>query len=121
MTHGGMASRTSQCNSGAMSALSEVNMPDGRGHAQYERELIGRNLIVARAAKQLSQDEVAAALGVNQAALSYWERGRRRPSAAYLTRLAALYERDYGWFFGDHPAPKPKRRTKTPSQRGPRA
>ena len=41
---------------------------------------IGRRLAAAREARRLSQDEVAAVLGVTRVMVSHWERGERATS-----------------------------------------
>lgn len=45
----------------------------------------------ARKKAGLTQREVAAAVGVNQAAVSFWETGAFSPRAAVLLRVAKLY------------------------------
>lgn len=45
----------------------------------------------ARARAGVSQQEVAAYLGVTQGAVSQWENGLSRPSIKRLSRLAELY------------------------------
>lgn len=51
-------------------------------------------LTEARRRSGLSQEDVAAALGVSRAMISYWESGRRSPSDRQLTSLANLYRVD---------------------------
>ena len=46
---------------------------------------------VAREKAGLSQTEVAKALGVNQASVSYWESGKTQPRSAQLLKIAKLY------------------------------
>ena len=46
---------------------------------------------VAREKAGLSQTEVAKALGVNQASVSYWESGKTQPRSAQLPKIAKLY------------------------------
>jgi DNA-binding transcriptional regulator YiaG len=102
MTRGDLVSPMLLCDIGAVSVLTQTAMSD-RNPAQVERELIGRNLVRARLTRKLTQGEIADELGVDQSVVSMWERGRRRPSATYLTAVATFLDRDYGWFFTDHP------------------
>lgn len=50
----------------------------------------GRELREARKAKDLSQAEVAAALGISQAAVDHWEQGRRIPTGTRQIELRML-------------------------------
>lgn len=45
----------------------------------------------AREKSGMTQREVAAAIGVDQSAVSLWETGRTMPRASVLIRLAKLY------------------------------
>lgn len=54
-------------------------------------EGLGPRLLQAREARRLSQDDVAALLGVSRVLVSHWERGQRQPSAQVLERLAEIY------------------------------
>ena len=40
----------------------------------------------------LTQQQVAAAMGVTNGVVSHWESGRKLPNAAKLPRIAALYK-----------------------------
>ena len=53
------------------------------------REALGAQLLEARKARHLTQPELAAATGVQQAEISRIERGLSNPTAATLNRLAA--------------------------------
>jgi Zn-dependent peptidase ImmA (M78 family)/DNA-binding XRE family transcriptional regulator len=55
----------------------------------------------ARELAGFTQDDVAAALGVSRAMISYWEGGQRRPSQTQVAALAALYRRQAGEFYSD--------------------
>jgi Zn-dependent peptidase ImmA (M78 family)/transcriptional regulator with XRE-family HTH domain len=57
---------------------------------------IGARLAGARKARGLTQQQAAAALGVARTTLTAIEKGERRPRAAELVRLAALYGRQVG-------------------------
>ena len=54
-------------------------------------EVLGTRLVQAREARRLSQDDVAAVLGVSRVLVSHWERGQRRPSEHVLERLSQIY------------------------------
>lgn len=45
----------------------------------------------AREKAGMTQNEVAKALGVNQSAVSFWERGRNLPRGKQMVKLAKLY------------------------------
>lgn len=45
----------------------------------------------ARKFSGISQVEVAEKIGVNQSAVCLWEKGKTKPRAALLPKLAALY------------------------------
>lgn len=49
-------------------------------------------VVLARRAKELSQADLAAAVGVTQATVSHWEKGQRVPDPETLERLAAVLE-----------------------------
>ena len=48
-------------------------------------------LKILRILAKLTQAEAAAAVGVTQAALSDWEKGKYKPSPAAVAKLAAVY------------------------------
>lgn len=52
---------------------------------------LSKQLERARTLSRYSQEDVAAALGVSRAMVSYWESGKRRPSDRQLVALARLY------------------------------
>ena len=54
-------------------------------------------LRAARAAADLTQIAVSAALGYTPATIANWEHGRTEPSATDLARLAALYRVSLDW------------------------
>ena len=64
---------------------------------------------MARRLAGKTQDEVGAAVGVDGAEVSEWERGRRKPNAHTLGELARLYGVSADWLLGlvDEPAPAP--------------
>lgn len=51
---------------------------------------MGDNIRALREAKGISQRELAEALGVDQSAVSNWERGKAEPTAFNIRRLADL-------------------------------
>jgi len=54
------------------------------------RQLFCSRFAKARAARGLSQQTIAARLGVGQTTVSAWERGRHFPSPEMLDRLARV-------------------------------
>lgn len=68
---------------------------------QYERELIGRNILAARQHVGLTQAELSIVIGADRTEVSAWERARRKPNAARLLTIAAAtgHGRDIGWFY----------------------
>ena len=65
---------------------------------QLTFERIGKRLKEARESLGLSQEEVAAALGLPRPAISKIESGRRRVSSIELAKLAKLYGRPLSFF-----------------------
>lgn len=59
-------------------------------------QVIGQRLSDARRARRLTQQQVAAALGVARTTITAMEQGDRRPRAAELITLARLYGRRVG-------------------------
>lgn len=49
------------------------------------------NFLTARKNVGMTQKEVAAVIGVDQSAVSFWEMGTHLPRAALLPKLARLY------------------------------
>lgn len=60
----------------------------------------------ARDLSGLSQEEVAAALGVEQVTVSRWERGTRKVNVDVLGRLVELYKTSPGVLMGIEPFPE---------------
>lgn len=52
------------------------------------RKLIGLRIAIARKIVEISQDELADAIGANKQTVSRWERGVRSPNAEYLRSIA---------------------------------
>jgi transcriptional regulator with XRE-family HTH domain len=73
--------------------------PSGQVSSEVEPTLVGSRLRAIRLAAGLSQQQVAAAVGVTQGAPSYLERREANPHASTLqglSRLFGLPERDFG-------------------------
>ena len=69
-------------------------------NSESERMRLGERLREAREYLQLSQDEVARALGVPRAAISLIESGQRKVEALELKKLAQVYQRPVSHFTG---------------------
>ena len=69
-------------------------------NAESERLKLGERLREAREYLQLSQDEVARALGVPRAAISLIESGQRKVEALELKKFAQIYQRPVNHFTG---------------------
>jgi transcriptional regulator with XRE-family HTH domain len=69
-----------------------------------ERTLLAERLRQAREYLDLSQEEVARAVGIPRAAVSLIESGQRRVDALELKKFAALYDRPVGYFTGEVPS-----------------
>ncbi len=63
---------------------------------------IGRNIKQFRQQKQLTQEQVAAKLGVSYQAVSKWENGINTPDIALLPGIAALFDVTIDALFDDH-------------------
>ncbi|MBD2604046.1 ImmA/IrrE family metallo-endopeptidase [Scytonema hofmannii FACHB-248] len=66
-------------------------------------EHLGDRLRLAREQTGMSQAEVAVALGITPAALSQYEKGKRRVEALLLETLSKLYKVPISYFFGHEP------------------
>lgn len=67
------------------------------------RKRVGHNIRLARNSRDLTQSELAAAIGVNSGQIvSDWERGVALPSTANAAALAQELGRDIAWFYTDH-------------------
>lgn len=64
----------------------------GRGGSK--RQAVAAQLFEARRHAALTQREAGEGLGVDASAISRWERGETLPSAANVSRLAAVYGLD---------------------------
>lgn len=62
--------------------------------------LIGQRIKRLRKLRKIKQMDVAKALGIEQAAISNWERGRNEPDAENRKKLAAFFRVEESEFFG---------------------
>jgi transcriptional regulator with XRE-family HTH domain len=60
----------------------------------------------------LSQETVAAHLGITRPAISAMENGKRKVSSVELRELARLYKRPYAYFLGEDEGPEEDETTK---------
>lgn len=60
---------------------------------------VGTNIRAARRAADLTQNELAALVGVDLMMVSRWERGVHRPNDENLCALATALGRDVSWFY----------------------
>lgn len=58
---------------------------------EEEKRKVGRRLKECRVAAQLSQEEVAALLGIQRQAVSKWEQGKTLPRSAEWYALGPMY------------------------------
>lgn len=63
-------------------------------------EALAYRLRLAREAKGLTQQQVAAYLGMSAVNYGDFERGRRQVSLGYLSALAQLLDHSVGWLLG---------------------
>ncbi len=70
-----------------------------------ERRVVASRLREARTTLGLSQQEVAAAVGMPRPSVSELETGKRGVTGLELRRLARLYRRPVGWLLGDDDPP----------------
>lgn len=68
---------------------------------------LGQQLERARRASGLTQDDVAASLGVSRAMISYWEANTRTPNEAQLAGLAKLFRCQPADFYKETPVQEP--------------
>ncbi len=66
---------------------------------------IGENLASARSNSRLDQEDLANALGVSRAMISYWEAGSRRPNDRQLSALGRLLRTPIGVLLGTEDPP----------------
>jgi len=61
---------------------------------------IGSRLAFLRDQRGLTQEELAASLGISRASLSHYEKSRREPDAETLTKIADLFEVSIDYLVG---------------------
>jgi transcriptional regulator with XRE-family HTH domain len=71
-----------------------------------ERMRLADRLRQAREYLNLSQDEVAKAVGIQRAAISLIESGQRRVDALELKKFATVYNRPGSYFTGEEQSPQ---------------
>lgn len=81
---------------------------------QEARETIGTNISLAMDERGIAPRELATAVEATESQVSNWRRGRIRPSAKYMKRLALTLGHSQGWFLDPHDEPTtPRRRKRT--------
>lgn len=86
-----------------------VEMSNNSDQSKMEERMpLADQLVRARSASGFGQDDVANALGVSRAMVSYWEAGKRAPNDRQLTSLSRLLRVPTGVLLGhEEPAPAP--------------
>ena len=62
---------------------------------------LGERIKELRIEKNLSQMQLAKAIGVSQKAIDYWERNVNEPKASYIITLVKVFELSFDEFFAD--------------------
>ena len=70
---------------------------------------VGKRLLELRKEKGLKQDEVAQAVGITRASLSYYEKGERSVDIEVLYKLSNYYNVSIDYLFGLSDKTPPKR------------
>lgn len=65
------------------------------------KAIIGSNILAARLGNGLTQSELGRRIGVENMAVSRWERAEVKPSDTNLQALSELFGRDLAWFYVD--------------------
>lgn len=63
-------------------------------------ELMASKIRGKRSELDISQEELAAKLGVNVTTICSWEQGRTTPSAPYIVQLSELFKVTPNYLFG---------------------
>lgn len=66
------------------------------------RELVGRNIRLAREAKRLSQRQLAELIGSTRKSVGEWETGKHMPEVEAVYAIADALGRTAGWFYDPH-------------------
>ena len=67
---------------------------------QYNPRKFGENLRMLRLDKKIGQNELAKALGLSNASISYWENGKQEPSASAIFKLAQFFDVSIDFLLG---------------------
>ena len=62
---------------------------------------LGQRIKELRIEKELSQMQLAKAVGVSQKAVDYWERNVNEPKSSYIIALVNIFEISFDEFFAD--------------------
>ena len=63
------------------------------------RETVGRNIVLARTERELSQNRLAQVLKIDRRQLSSWERGVVEPNHVNLQRVATALGKPFSYFY----------------------
>ena len=69
---------------------------------------IAANIRAARLDAGLTQEQLAAVVGVRRTRINDWENGRHEPSRKHITELCAALGRTRGWLVDPHPRNNPE-------------
>ena len=72
------------------------------------------NFSSRRKAVGLTQEEVAKTLGIDQSTVALWEKGKTKPRAQLLPKIAALYQCSIDELLSDNETSIPTTTTTTP-------
>lgn len=64
------------------------------------KENLSKRLFQLRKEKNLSQQQVAKAIGVTQKAIDFWEKNINEPKATYIVNLAIYFGVSAGYLLG---------------------
>ena len=64
------------------------------------KENISKRIYQLRKEKNLSQQQVAKAIGVTQKAIDFWEKGINEPKATYIVNLTIYFGVSAGYLLG---------------------
>lgn len=64
------------------------------------KENLSKRLFQLRKEHNLSQQQVAKAIGVTQKAIDFWEKGINEPKATYIVNLAIYFGVSAGYLLG---------------------
>lgn len=75
-------------------------------------DTVGRRIVARRNALRLSQEELAAVVGVKQPRVSAWETDASVPTASYLVALSTVLQCSTDYLLGLADVPNPPDRTR---------